>query len=48
MKTIQILIMISGLFATQIAFADCYYNGTKVPVGTEIGGKVCQATGGWK
>ena len=36
-----------ALLTVSSAYAECQYNGQKVPTGTEIDGLVCQADGRW-
>ncbi|ELR96219.1 hypothetical protein GLO73106DRAFT_00000070 [Gloeocapsa sp. PCC 73106] len=49
MKLINVII----LFSITIGFptpakADCIYNGTPYPTGTEVSGLVCQPDGTWQ
>jgi len=36
------------MLVSNIAIADCMYNGYLYPVGTVVGGLTCQADGTWK
>ena len=43
----RVLIFILA-FTSNIAFADCWYNGVIYPTGSQVNGLTCSVDGSWK
>lgn len=44
--TITVLFLLTGVVSA--AYADCIYNGTNYPTGTQVGPYVCMPDGSWE